>query len=166
MTPSPIGKYTEIIDSLKTLQSIKSIQRDVGQIEYAEDTSAPVMPCILLKMEGTNWEYPTHEGNQSGSTLFKITLVTSLASVQNLDLSKNLDLSHEILFETIHKKTLKIANFNRVSEQEHEIVRFSGGLSLVTSAKYSSEVYFENPDFYQIRTLGSLTPSINAQINP
>jgi hypothetical protein len=165
MTPSPIVKYIEIIESLKTLEGIRSVQRDVGQIEYAEETSAPVMPCVLIKNEGTNWEYPTHEGNQSGSTTFKITLITSLASVQNLDLSKNLDLSHEILFDGLHKKTLKIANFNRVSEQEHEVVRFSGGLSIVTSAKYSSEVYFENSDFYQVRTLGSLTPSVNAQID-
>jgi hypothetical protein len=166
MINSPIAKYLEIIDTLKALQGIKSVQRDVGQIEYAEETASPIMPCVLLKNEGTEWEYPTHEGNQSGSTVFKITLLTSLASVQNLDLSKNLDLAHEILFETVHEKMLKIRNLKRFSNQEHTIVQFQGGLSLITSAKYRSEVYFENTEFYQIRTLGSLNhPSINAQIN-
>ncbi len=166
MILSPIEKYIEIIDAFKTIEGIRSVQRDVGQVEYEEETATPIMPCILLKNEGTSWDYPTHEGNQSGTTIFKITLITSLASVQHLELSKNLDLAHEILFETIHKKTLKISKLNRISEQEHSVVRFSGGLSLVTSAKYQSEVYFENFDFYQIRTLGSLNnPSINAQIN-
>lgn len=162
---SPIAKYQEIVTALKVVQGIRSVQRDVGQLEYTEETATPVMPCILLKNEGTEWDFPSHEGSQDGSTIFKITLLTSLASIQSIDLSKNIDLSHEILFDEIHKKTLKIAKLKRFSMQQHSVIRFEGGLALVTSAKYRSDVTFEN-EFYQTRTLRELNPTVtNAQID-
>lgn len=164
MTLSPIKQYQAVVTALKTITGIKSVQRDIGQIEYPEETTTPVMPCILIKQVATDWEHPTHEGNQHGSTIFKVSLLTQLASIQSIDFSKNIDLSHEILFDSVHKKTLKIGNFNRFSAQEHTVIQFSGGLSLVTSAKYVSNVMFENPDFYQVRTLRQLnTPTINAE---
>jgi hypothetical protein len=164
MTLSPIQQYQAIVTALKAITGIKSVQRDVGQLDDPENTVTPVMPCILIKMDGTDWEHPTHEGNQHGSTVFSITLLTQLASIQSIDFSKNIDLSHEILFDNLHKKTLKIGNFKRFSNQEHTVVQFSGGLSLVTSAKYTSNALFENTDFYQVRTLRQLsTPSINAE---